>query len=258
MLKLAETPYGLEYNDSIIARVQAVNAAGLKGEWRESDDSAKVKTVPSKLESAPRRGQSTDNDTLHVEWDKMDIGSPLTGGSEIIYYSVYLADSTEALYSTMESFYLYSKIDGETENSFVVTATNIYGEGEKSEASDAIVFGEVPAKLGGLTSENVDGLNTKATFSWTLPDDAITKVTIQVLDLSESAYRDLPITEEEMTTALSDLGYTVEASVLTADFGYQAGDRIRFRASATNEFGDSEWAYPTNDDMSAKTLLMLL
>jgi len=61
-----------------------------------------------------------------------------------------------------------------------------------------------------------------------------------------------------MTTALSDLGYTVEASVLTADFGYQAGDRIRFRASATNEFGDSEWAYPTNEAMDATTLLMLL
>jgi hypothetical protein len=41
-----ETLFELEFNDSIVARVRAVNAAGLEGEWRESDDSAKVKTKP--------------------------------------------------------------------------------------------------------------------------------------------------------------------------------------------------------------------
>jgi len=38
-----KTEFNLEYNDVISARVRAVNAAGLNGEYRESDDSAHVK-----------------------------------------------------------------------------------------------------------------------------------------------------------------------------------------------------------------------
>lgn len=45
-MDLMESEFGLSYNDSIVSRVRAVNAAGLSGEWRESDDSAKVKTKP--------------------------------------------------------------------------------------------------------------------------------------------------------------------------------------------------------------------
>jgi hypothetical protein len=38
--------FGLSYDSPIIARVQAVNSANLKGDWKESDESAKVKTKP--------------------------------------------------------------------------------------------------------------------------------------------------------------------------------------------------------------------
>lgn len=38
--------FSLAYNGSINARVRAVNAAGLSGNWAYSDDSAKVKTEP--------------------------------------------------------------------------------------------------------------------------------------------------------------------------------------------------------------------
>jgi hypothetical protein len=41
----------------------------------------------------------------------------------------------------------------------MVTATNIYGEGEKSAASEEIKFGSVPAKLIDLKSETVDADN---------------------------------------------------------------------------------------------------
>lgn len=45
-MALMQDEFGLNYDDSIIARVRAVNAAGLEGQWADSDDSAKVKTKP--------------------------------------------------------------------------------------------------------------------------------------------------------------------------------------------------------------------
>lgn len=228
--------FNLEYNDSIIARVQAVNAAGLKGEWRESDGAAKLKTKPMKLEQAPVRGQSTDATNLHVKWDKMVSGSDVTGGSEIIYYSVYdAANPDNALYSTMETFYLYEQVAAETSMSFLVSATNIYGEGEKSDASVAIVFGEVPDKVENLTSSNVDGLNEKATIGWSDPADlTISEIKIQVLNLTTSAYEDATIENADYLTVF---GAELSCAKLTESFGYQAGDQIRFRVNAINTFG---------------------
>jgi len=56
----------------------------------------------------PTRGQSTDNDTLHVKWNKMT-EMVEKGGSEIFYYSVYLNDELVAIRSTSEDFILYQK-----------------------------------------------------------------------------------------------------------------------------------------------------
>jgi len=139
--------FNLEYNDSIVAQVRAVNAAGLKGEYKESDEDAKVKTKPEKMAAAPVWGKSTDADTLHITWDKMETLAE-KGGSEIIYYSVFLDGETVAKYSTSEDFYLYEQsADLETEMKFTVAATNIYGTGEQSDVSEAIKFGAVPSTL---------------------------------------------------------------------------------------------------------------
>lgn len=46
------------------------------------------------MPDAPTRGLSTDADTLHVEWLPMD-DEALTGGSQIIYYSVYKDGTTD-------------------------------------------------------------------------------------------------------------------------------------------------------------------
>jgi len=45
---------------------------------------------------------------------------------------------------------------------------------------------------------------------------------------------------------------------LIDNFGYQKGDIIEFRVSVTNEFGDSEWAYPSETDKKAESLSMLI
>jgi len=135
------TEFGLAYNDPIVARVMATNAANLGGPWGESDDSAKVKTEPLQMPAKPRRGTSTDALTLHVIWDEMTT-STLTGGSDIIYYSVFKEGDTEnAVYTTSGTSYLYNSPLGsllETEVKFSVAASNIYGTGELSEFSDAI------------------------------------------------------------------------------------------------------------------------
>lgn len=108
--------FGLEYNDSIVARVRAVNAAGLEGEWRESDDSAKVKTAPQKMTPAPERGNSTNSNQLHVKWEKLTTDEEM-GGSEIIYYSVFKEGEDEAVQSTAEDFWIYVKDAASTETS---------------------------------------------------------------------------------------------------------------------------------------------
>lgn len=135
------TEFGLAYNDPIVARVKATNAANLEGPWGESDDSAKVKTEPLQMPAKPARGTSTDALTLHVVWDEMTTDS-LTGGSAIIYYSVFKEGDTEnAVYTTSGTSYLYQKDlanVAETEVKFAVAASNIYGTGELSEFSDAI------------------------------------------------------------------------------------------------------------------------
>lgn len=45
--------FGLGYDSSVVARVRALNSAGLLGEWGQSDSSAKVKTRPAKVPSIP-------------------------------------------------------------------------------------------------------------------------------------------------------------------------------------------------------------
>jgi len=252
--------FGLAYNDAIVAQVRAVNAAGLKGEYKESDDEAKVKTKPEKMSAAPRRGQSTDSDTLHVEWDKMtDMAEK--GGSDIIYYSVFLEGETVAKYSTSEDFYLYEQEAAETEMKFTVAATNIYGTGEQSDLSEAIQFGAVPSTIQGLKSENVkQDTNENGTFTWDDPADAtIEKYLFEILNLDTNQYEDA---NETMTNTEADqianLSASFDCEKLVDDFGYQHGDKISFRVAAENSFGQSEWAYPTLENMNALSFNMLI
>lgn len=135
------TEFGLAFNDPIVARVMATNGSQLDGPWGESDDSAKVKTEPLQMPEIPKRGTSTDANTLHVIWDEMTTDA-LTGGSDIIYYSVFKeGDVDNAVYTTSGTSYLYQKDlanEAETEVKFSVAASNIYGTGELSALSAAI------------------------------------------------------------------------------------------------------------------------
>lgn len=249
--------YGLEYDAAIVARVRAVNAAQLQGEWRESNDDAKVKTAPKKMTPAPTRGQSTTSTTLHVKWDKIT-DEEAKGGSEIIYYSVYIGDEVDAIYSTSEDFYLYAQQASEASQKFRVSATNIYGPGEKSDVSADIKFGAVPSKLTDLKSENIDAANEEATITWGEPDaaDNITEYNFEILNLDTNQYDDASSIMTD--TASTDLGQQFSCQELIDSFGYQKGDTIEFRVSATNEFGDSEWAYPTEANQTAESLSMLI
>jgi hypothetical protein len=60
------------------------------------------------------------------------------------------------------------------------------------------------------------------------------------------------------TNSGTDLGQQFSCQELIDSFGYQKGDTIEFRVSATNEFGDSEWAYPTEANKDADALSMLI
>lgn len=139
-----------------------------------------------------------------------------------------------------------------------MTATNIYGEGPKSDVSDAILFGAVPDKLADLKSENVDTDNEQATITWTAPDaDAdITEYIFQVLNLDTNEYADA---SDIMTTVDgNDSGRQFDCNTLITDFGYQKGDKIEFRVAVENDFGQSEWGYPSPSNKEAISLSMLI
>lgn len=257
MVKMSNE-FGLEYNESIVARVRAINAAGLKGEWKESDDSAKVKTKPAKMADVPERSSSTDQDTLHVVWDAVEGDN--TGGSEIIYYSVYLNDETDPIFSTSGTSYLYEKPDGSTETSqqFRVTSSNIYGESEKSDLSLAIEFGSVPAKIPGLASSNIGSDSERATITWTNPGETIELYEFQILDKDTTEYKDANDIMEADQNLTDEWGREFDCADLIRDFGYQRGDKIVFRVRAKNSVGYSEWSYPLLADMEAVSLLMLI
>lgn len=91
------------------------------------------------MPNAPTRGTSTDSLTLHVVWEAVS-ADDLTGGSDIIYYSVFKEGETDAIYTTSGTSYLYMDLLNlfETEVKFSVAASNIYGTGEQSDLSDAI------------------------------------------------------------------------------------------------------------------------
>jgi len=139
-----------------------------------------------------------------------------------------------------------------------VSATNIYGAGEKSDLSEAIIFGAVPSKLTNLKSDNVDqNLKTKATITWDAPsaDDAVTGYKFEVLNLDTNAYVDAESIFQDNGT---DSARELTCQDLVDTFGYQKGDTIEFRVAVTNEFGDSEWAYPTEANKLAESLSMLI
>merc|ERR1711990_1340950 len=207
---------------------------------------------------APVRGNSTTSTTLHVKWDKIT-DEEAKGGSEIIYYSVFVGDEVDAIYSTSEDFYLYAQQAGEASQKFRVSATNIYGPGEKSDLSDDIKFGAVPAKLTELKSQNIDAANEEATITWGEPaaSDNIESYNFEILNLDTNSYVDASAIMGA-TDDNSELGKQFSCQALIDDFGYQKGDTIEFRVSATNEFGDSEWAYPTEENQTAESLSMLI
>lgn len=253
-----ESEFGLSYNDPIVAQVRAVNAAGLEAEWATSDESAAVKTKPVQMTPAPTRGASTNRDTLHVTWDKMVQGSDATGGSEIIYYSVFLNEDVDPISQTSDNSFLYSRqtID-ETEQSFRVAASNIYGTGDKSELSDPIEFGSVPDKLTGLVSQNIDVDNERASIVWDDPGEADLTYEYQVLNKDTNQYADASSIMVDDGDAAT-FGVEFNCQDLIDQFGYQAGDTIVFRVKAINEVGPSEWAYPRAADMQATSLSMLI
>jgi len=259
MLKM-DTEFELNYDESIIARVRAVNAAGLEGDWKESDGSAKVKTKPQKMAAAPYRGKSTDGDTLHVEWDKVETDEG-QGGSEIIYYSVYRGSETTSIYQTSGTSFLYEQDAGDTTPgyAFRVAASNIYGTGEISELSDEIEFGSVPNKLVNLKSQNVDPSNNEqATIVWDDPLETIDSYDFQILDKNTNSYVDANSIMQDDTNFTDDLGRQFNCSELIDNFGYQSGDKITFRVRAFNDVGESEWSYPAIADMNAYSLSMLI
>lgn len=145
----------------------------------------------------------------------------------------------------------------------MVTATNIYGEGEKSPASVEIKFGSVPDKLSDLKSETIDGSdNAQSTFTWdtalTDADLSISAYVFEILNLDTNEYVDATPAITADTDTFTGKAASIESSVLKTDFGYEDGDTIRFRGAATNEFGNSEWAYPTISAMTARSGLLLL
>jgi len=145
--------FGLAYNDEITAKVRAINAAGLPGEWGESTENGRVKTKPPKMSNVPTRGASTNENTLHVEWETLDNLDEM-GGSQVIYYTIYEEDDlVTPIYTTSGSSYLYPRDGFRNQDAgvrFAVAAANIYGTGEPSDLSDSILFGSVPEKLNGL------------------------------------------------------------------------------------------------------------
>jgi len=251
--------FSLAYDANIDARVRAVNAAGLSGNWQYSDDGAKVKTKPQQMPVAPERGSSTDQDTLHVTWETIS-SAQATGGSEIIYYSVYLNDDVNSIYQTSGTSFLYEKPSGSSETSqqFRVAATNIYGTGTKSDLSLAIEFGSVPAKISGLVSANVDTENTKATIIWANPNEDITQYNFEVLNKNTNQYEDANDIMGDPADAAIDFGVEFNCQNLVDDFGYQAGDTIVFRVNASNSVGDSEWSYPDSGSLGATSFSMLI
>lgn len=254
-----DSEFGLAYDEDIVARVRAVNAAGLEGDWKESDDSAKVKTVPAKMDPAPYRGASTNSDTLHVQWNEVSSDEGM-GGSEIIYYSVYKGDDTDPIQQTSGTSYLYRLQTGDDQSiSFRVAASNIYGTGDISELSDPIEFGSVPDKLTNLRSQNVDPANNEeATITWDEPDPTITSYEFQILSKETNTYEDATDFMEDDQNFTNTWGQQFNCAELINNFGYQAGDKITFRVRAINSVGPSEWAYPAIDAMDAYTLTMLI
>ena len=254
--------FNLAYNDSIVARVLAVNAAGLKGEYKESNEDAKVKTKPEKMAEAPVWGKSTDSNTLHITWKSMDTLAE-KGGSEIIYYSVFTEGATDPIYSTSEDFYLYEQVGTETEMKFTVAATNIYGTGAQSDLCEAIQFGAVPSTLQNLSSENGSVAdNGDGAFKWDAPSDTtVDGYKFEILNLNNNTYEPADETNA-MTNALADWlsSYvaTFDCQNLVENFGYQHGDKISFRVAVKNSFGYSEWAYPTLGNMNAVSFNMLI
>jgi len=251
--------FGLAYDDEISAQVRAINAAGLPGEWGQSSVNGRVKTKPPKMDNVPTRGASTNELLLHVEWDTLDSMDQM-GGSQVIYYTIYKEDDlVTPIYTTSGSSYLYPKEPLDTDGvRFAVAAANIYGTGEPSDLSDLILFGAVPDKLTGLESNNFNN-NEQATIIWDDPGlvNNIDEYIFEVLDMNQNIYVDATTYFRDDSNG-NNLGREVDCQDLIDFFGYHAGDKITFRVAASNQWGESEWAYPNVDDMNATTLALLI
>jgi hypothetical protein len=83
---LRASPYNLELQDLVVARVSAYNERGWGTPSDPNGSGALIETEPSKMES-PIRGASTGVDQLDVSWSLLS--SPDDGYSAVTTYALY-------------------------------------------------------------------------------------------------------------------------------------------------------------------------
>lgn len=252
MNTFTSTPFSLESNDLIIAKVRAENSYGATSEYSDANtDGVYPLFVPDKPTIAPREGVASTNTQIEVQVTEIDEAN--NGGSIVLSYDIYwnqgAATNTWVLLANVVS-------DGSTELSYTHTtsitegesyqfkylARNVYGPGDLSDVFIEILAATSPTQV---TDVTLILATTTVTVSWTAATARGTPVTgykVTFYDHTTNAYREVDSFYQafDENNLVDSTSFTIEMEQFGIELAYTKGELILVQVQAYSNEGFSE------------------
>ncbi|CDW74138.1 pa14 multi-domain protein [Stylonychia lemnae] len=250
MANLLISPFYLERDDPIEAKIQAYNSRG----WSEESDigtGVTISTEPDQM-LLPFRGSQTSTNQIQVSWSSLSARRlASSGGSPVISYNLQWDAGTNgaswydlvglqpAYLST--SYLVTTGIVSGQSYEFRVRAKNIFGWGSFSDQI-TLKASTVPAQVATVTT-SVDSLTGGLKISWTAPFANGEAIDSYVIEIAGSTAQTLPWKRDLVNCPGVDpnILYCIipMLNLQTGDFSYHINDIVYVKVTAHNSMGDS-------------------
>lgn len=235
---LRAEPYSLEWGSSVFIKVSANNIIG-EGPFSEAGNGAVMLTTPEPPVNFANDPLITNSNRIGLVWE----ANPLDGGSSVIDYTLMWdrAIGSYEIYDLMitTSSYTVTGLTPSKQYSFKVSARNIYGESEFTDAI-TVLSAETPYQPDPpvTTSNGLDIL-----ISWSAPNSGgspITSYKVLLKSWDGSFNEETAHCDASQEDIFKNKQCSVPTSVLN-EFPYsvQWGESVIAKVIAINQYGES-------------------
>jgi hypothetical protein len=194
MSVLTASPFSLVVGANIVARVEALNAIGYSAPSVDNTVIATVRSPPTVAPTLSRDSSTSETQTV-LSWTGITT-SPSNGGSAVTSYTVYkdaqvnpanVVCTVAAPATTCSPSHAFA---AGTTYSYLITASNDYGEGVVSGSLYAVETSTVPDAIATAPTTALSGATVEVSWAATANDrsSAVTSYTVEFLHHGTSTY----------------------------------------------------------------------